>query len=260
MEFDSWRSYWAFSKAVRSGRTNIWPTEVDRFLQVVRHTAGKRALVIRRAQPFFRAQLGWEHEVVESGDGTFAGPEAHGRDRMKPDPSHASDGRASAAGVAVLYLAMDTDTAIAEVRPWIGSAVSVSQFRTNRDLRALDLSASYGTHWLASLTRRCDGIYAPPVDLEGKEKAVWADIDNAFSRPVNRGDDPVAYVPTQILAKLFQDEGYEAIVYHSSVHPEGCNVMIFDPSSADPVSGQPYQVKRVGVDAVAVGNAWVIRP
>ena len=50
---------------------------------------------------------------------------------------------------------------------------------------------------------------------EVKEKAVWVEIDCAFSHPTTLSDDAADYVPTQILAELFRDTGYDGIVYRS---------------------------------------------
>ena len=258
VEFASWQSYWAYSKAVRRGRRYIWSTDVQSFLTAVRGTLRNREFRIGKDQPFFRAQVGWEHEATEREDGSIDGPLAFGATRMKPVADRVGDGRANASGISVLYLAVDLETAVAEARPWIGSQVSVSQFRTNRVLRALDLTQQFGKHWMPEFSAREERFL--PVDAEGKEKSVWTSIDNAFSRPVSRADESTEYVPTQILAELFRDEGYEAIVYRSLLGERGYNVVIFDPADADPVDGRPYEVKTVRLVAEEVGNAWVRRP
>ena len=255
VEFASWRSYWAYAKEVRRGRRYVWSNEVQAFLEAVRQTAEKRAFRIQKDHPFFRAQVGWQHEVKELEDGTLNGPLAFCPARMKPVADCATGGRANAAGITVLYLALDPETAIAEARPWIGSQVSVSQFRTTRELKGLNLTEEFGKHWMPAFSateERC-----LPVDAEGKEKSVWTDIDNAFSRPVSRTDESIEYVPTQILAELYRDEGYEAIAYRSLLGERGYNVVIFDPADADPVDGRPYEVKKIEVAAEEVGNAWV---
>ena len=179
-DFTSWQSYWAYAKEVRRGRRYVWSANVQSFLDAVRRTARKREFRIKKDQPFFRAQVEWQHEVVERDDGTFSGPLAFGAERMKPVADCARDGRANAAGIAVLYLAVDAETAIAEVRPWIGSQVSVSQFRTTSELRALDLTQEFGKHWMPAFSAKEQRFV--PVDAEGKEKSVWTNIDNAFSR------------------------------------------------------------------------------
>ena len=174
---------------------------------------------------------------------------------MKPTTNHAVDYRANAAGIPVLYLAMEIETAIAEVRPWIGSAVSVSQFRTTRELRALDLTQEFGKHWMPGFSAN-DGTFMP-VDAGAAETSVWTNIDNAFSRPVNRSDDPADYVPTQILAELFRAEGYDAIIYRRQLGEQGHNVVIFDLADADAQDGRPYEVTKIGLAAKEAGNPWV---
>ena len=253
--FASWRSYWRYSKTVRRERRYVWPREVQEFLEVVRKTAKKRELVIPKDQPFFRAQVGLEQGVEVKEDGSVEGPFAFGPKRMKPTASHALDYRANAAGIPVLYLAVEIETAIAEVRPWIGSDVSVSQFRTTRELRGLDLTPEFGKHWMPAFSAK-DGKLMP-VDADGAEKSVWTNIDNAFSRPVSRSDDPADYVPTQILTELFRADGYDAIIYRSQLGEDGHNVVIFDLADADAEDGRPYEVTKIDVGAKETGNPWV---
>ena len=257
-EFASWQGYWSYSKTVRRERRYVWPRAVREFLEVVRRTAKKRELVIPKDQPFFRAQVGFEQDVEVKDDGTVEGPVAFGPKRMKPTASHALDYRANAAGSPVLYLALEIETAIAEVRPWFGSDVSVSQFRTTRELRGLDLTPEFGKHWMPAFSAKEGKLM--PVDADGAEKSVWTNIDNAFSRPVSRSDDPADYVPTQILAELFRAEGYEAIIYRSQLGEQGHNVVIFNLADADAQDGRPYKVTKIGLRAEETGNPWIRTP
>ena len=250
VEFASPWSYSEFASAVRRGRRYVWSSKVQEFLEAVRRTAKNREFPIDKNKPFFRAQLGWERDLEERDDGSIADPVAFGAERMKPVASRTPDGRANAAGIPVLYLAVKKKTAIAEVRPWIGSQVSVSKFRTTRELKALDLTEEFGK------VRITGYLAGEAADAEEKEKSVWNRIDNAFSQPVTRTDDPAAYVPTQILAELFRAEGYEAITYRSHFGEEGYNVVIFDLDDADPVDGRPYEVKKITVAAERVDYGW----
>lgn len=65
-----------------------------------------------------------------------------------------------------------------------------------------------------------------------REAAVWADINEAFSRPVTRSETRGEYVPTQILAELFKTRGYDGVAYQSGYGEAGYNVALFDPSTA----------------------------
>ena len=133
----------------------------------------------------------------------------------------------------------------------------MSQFRTNRELKALNLTEEFGKHWMPEFSAKEARFL--PVDSVGKAKSVWTEIDNAFSRPVGREDESTEYVPTQILAELFRGAGYEAIAYRSLLGKQGFNVVLFDPGDADPVDGRPYEVTKVDVVGEQAGNPWVRR-
>jgi hypothetical protein len=55
--------------------------------------------------------------------------------RMMPSPIAVCHDRASPRGIAYLYLARTLTTAGSELRPWLGASISISQFRTNRELK-----------------------------------------------------------------------------------------------------------------------------
>jgi len=99
-----------------------------------------------------------------------------------------------------------------------------------------------------------------PLTAEQKEKAVWIDIDNAFSTPVTLSDDRADYAPTQILAELFRQQGYDAIGYKSHFGDQeerkGYNIAIFDPTAVEIVSCAPYRVKSIKVESEQMGNPW----
>ena len=103
---------------------------------------------------------------------------------MRPVRNQAREGRANSAGIPVLYLASELDTAIAEVRPWIGSRISVARFRVLRDLKTIDMSVKHGKtifDFLSLMQLMGDA----DIDGETKEDVVWSRIDNAFSEPVS---------------------------------------------------------------------------
>jgi len=64
--------------------------------------------------------------------------------RMKPLLGRAREGRANPKGIPYLYLATHRDTAVAEVRPWKGGAVSVGQFKIMRDLKLVNTTIEIG--------------------------------------------------------------------------------------------------------------------
>ncbi|MDE2938901.1 MAG: RES family NAD+ phosphorylase [Chloroflexota bacterium] len=153
------------------------------------------------------------------------------------------------------------DTAISEIRPWMGSEVSVAQFTVTRQLKAINLTPGHGKSSWGGLTLN-QVLGEEELDAEAKERAVWTDIDSAFSRPVTRSDESEHYIPTRILAELFQEAGFDAMVYRSQFGPEGKdghNIAIFELGDAEILNCAPYQVHNIQVKSKQTGNPWFSR-
>ena len=85
----------------------------------------------------------------------------------------------------------------------------------------------------------------------------WAEIDDTFSQPFTLSEDEAAYVPTQILAELFKDAGYDAIAYRSHFNKAGRSIAILNVSNARILACAPHTVSTVEVLHRQIGNAWL---
>ncbi|MDJ0389624.1 RES family NAD+ phosphorylase [Roseomonas sp. E05] len=253
-EFAHWDDYRRFARHLRSTSRYVWGEKERAFLRTVLGTIRNRDTELKQGQILYRAQRGveWIDRTDEEGNSIGAEVSGFGPSRMKPLTDRAREGRANPTGIPVLYVASSVETAISEVRPWVGTEISVAVCRVLRPLRALDLSKGHGQSSLkGAVLRHLTGGEAPTA--EEKEKAVWIEIDNAFSWPVTLSDDRADYAPTQVLAELFRSVGYEAIIYKSHFGDEGdnkgYNLAIFDPDAVEIVSCAPYEVKSIKVEA-----------
>jgi hypothetical protein len=233
-EFKSWQSYAEFSRVTTYRTRYVHHPEVEEFLHTIRESCKKRIETIPAERVWWRAQLGHAYRpMYEEGKYLYDEPAPYPAERMKPLRDRAVEGRANPKGIPYLYLATKRETALAEVRPWIGSLISVGGFEILRELRIVNCSSD--DHNIAYLEE-------PSPDL--REKAVWVAIDRAFSRPVDTVDDVAAYMPTQILAELFKAEGYDGIGYRSSLG-SGHNVALFDLDVANLVICLLFEVKDI---------------
>jgi RES domain len=144
---------------------------------------------------------------------------------MKPLPMNwGSEGRANPRGISYLYLAMNKTTALAEIRPWIGSKVFLAPFTTVRNLKIVDLSISL------------DGINRLPkqehANIDVWKEGTWRAISSYFARPVSRDDDVSDYIPTQVLSEFLKTEKYAGIAFSGSLDPDGVNIALFNPDDA----------------------------
>jgi hypothetical protein len=148
-------------------------------------------------------------------------------ERMLPDAAKVRDGPANRKGNPYLYLAEKRETAIAEMRPWGSSLVTLARFTLTRDCHVIDCSRNTMQSLWYQVINCGTGEEVEP-DAHTKESGVWGDIGYAFSRPVRGVDEIIAYAPTQVLAEEFKRHGYDGIAYKSLLDRGGDNVVLFD--------------------------------
>ncbi|WP_229625223.1 RES family NAD+ phosphorylase [Vibrio parahaemolyticus] len=245
MSFDSWRSFFTFSWAVNRKQRYILDEESQRFLNAIIETCKERELSIPKGATVWRAQNGhaWRpmyqtdpetDEQVHVDDVPIPFPHS----RMKPLEDSASEGRANSKGIPCLYVATNKETAMSEIRPWLGAIVSLGVFKTTKDLKILDFSVEHGVSNTNFL------FYFNEPSEEEKKKAVWSDIDNAFSKPVRNSDSTSDYAATQIISEFVKSKGYDGIAYKSSL-ADGHNIVLFDLASAEVLGCQIHEVSKV---------------
>jgi hypothetical protein len=168
---------------------------------------------------------------------------------MKPPLGMATEGRVNARGRPCLYLATHRESAIGEVRPWVGSYVSVGVFEVIRDMRTVNTTSDSVRHL----------IYFEEPSIAARESENWSEIDRAFARPIDMTENGALaeYEPTQILSELFQGEGIEGISYRSSLGP-GHNAAFFDLSSATLRQCGLVRVNKVAFESREADNAYTV--
>ncbi|AMV16621.1 hypothetical protein VT03_01945 [Planctomyces sp. SH-PL14] len=129
------------------------------------------------------------------------------------------------------------------MRPGVGEYVTVALFQAKRTLRCVDCTinverARKGTRlWWEGM---------PMLPAEELEADAWKAIDRAFSVPLKRSDDTAEYAATQILAELFKQEGYDGLVFRSSV-ADGTNCVLFDLEAVAFATSRLWKVRDVQV-------------
>lgn len=247
MTFKSWRSYFDFKEVVYRKNRYILDDESQDFLNSLIETCSDRERKIEAGATLWRAQNGhsWysycqedpeTKEVVHVGDFPCPFPE----ERMKPLVDSAVEGRANPKGIPYLYVATDKNTAMSEVRPWLGAIISIAQLKIERNLKVLDFSVEHGE-------KHKFNLYFKEPTSEEKIKAVWRDIDNAFSEPTQDSDMKSDYAPTQIISEYVKSKGYDGIAYKSSL-ADGHNIALFDIDSATVVRRTVYKASGIKFD------------
>jgi len=246
-EFASWQSYGTFAWSVKRKARYVFEDNVDEFLRTVIATSEGRKRAFPSGRVLWRAQYGHDWETIRQDADEFEVPAPFPSARMKPLPDSAREGRVNPKGIPCLYLATDKETAMAEVRPWLGSYISVGQFRTPKDLVLVDCSVDHG---------RASIVFFEEPDQ--REKAVWGDIDKAFSEPASSGESTADYAPTQIIAESFRRHGYDGIAY-KSVLGTGFNVALFNLNAADLINCFLYEAKKLVFEFDETGRPYFVK-
>ena len=239
--FKSHHDYYNFRRDVVKSHRFIRSPETEAFLQAVAATCHARESILKVGAGLRRAQVahglrpiyqtGDDDEKIYIDDIECAADKA----RMIPLRDRASDGRVNPRGIPCLYMATDDATAVSEVRPAIGAYVTVASMKCLRELKLIDCSILAHKHF----------IYFKEPEREEREKAVWSNIDRAFSAPTDRSDDAAEYAPTQILSELFRSLGYDGVAYKSAFGEDGYNVAIFNIDDFEVGWCRLFQVKDI---------------
>lgn len=142
-----------------------------------------------------------------------------------PESSLATAGRMNARGISVFYGAKEAKTALAELRPPVGSDVVIGRFEIIKDVRLLDVSA------LA--TTKADGSIFDPTFIKRLERAKFLrSLSRRISRPILPDDELSEYLVTQAIADFLATElRLDGVIYRSAQAKDGTNVALFHHAS-----------------------------
>lgn len=223
------------------------------FLKRLEDTHAANIIDLERGTTLWRSQLGcnWCQDYQDEFDEEIP----FHRERMLPNAEYCNAGRANAKGVAYLYVASDAQTAMSEMRPWIGSYVSLAQLNTTKKLKIIDctLSKTRPRKKLSISTNLEKGMDVKEFSSEEERDLLWYNINKAFSKPVGH-ESKHEYLPTQIIAEFFKSLGFDGIKYKSSLTEKGHNYVLFNLESATIVNIKLYKVDALNYQFDRVDN------
>lgn len=233
-----WQNFCEF--IVRTNRYVLNKNWAD-FIDIILFSANKRETILKKGTKLVRARIGSHYEEYEEKNGELrvvSGP-LPPKELMAPPPKKAKDARINPRGISYLYLSNNVETAILEVRPWIGQKISVGYFEIKNELKCVDTSRDKkGTFFYL-------GKGKPKLTPDEKEEYVWGGINNSFSRPIRSEDETINYIPTQYLSEFFKTNGYDGIIYKSALTEKGYNIVLFDPKNVLLKGARVFQIKSI---------------
>jgi hypothetical protein len=256
--FSSFDDYRQFAWSVTRRSRYLFEPKVEDFLLAVAETGASRIRSWEAGSILYRAQLEtvWREDRTDPFDPDREKVEVRapcGPARMKPLRDAAREGRVNPKGIPYLYLADDADTAMAEMRPWIGEHGSLAEFKIRDRLQIMCLPEPK-----SNLKLRLFLLLNPLRQLSAAEceSAVWGEISYAFSEPVSPEDHKADYAPTQILAEAFRNiAGCHGVRYKSRLG-KGYSFALFDLDSADLMNCELFETEDVVFKFARRGNGY----
>lgn len=253
LEDESWQQEWeTFETSLKSENRYFNHRGAKHLIEIfsgleLMETFEKRPIVVmiggeKMPNNIFRARVFQSDQKLSD---ALKRPELH----LGPPPSvFANNGRMNAHGISVFYGAEDEDTALAEVRPAVGSQVAVGNFKIVRELKMLDL--------MALREIKLDGsIFDPTYARELAKVFFLGELSQKLTRPIMPDDEIFEYLPTQAIADFLATEplfNFDGIIFPSAqVQGIHANVVLFNKAS---------RVKEIdlpeGTDSVVKLEDW----
>lgn len=143
-----------------------------------------------------------------------------------PPEKFRKEGRLNTVSDAYLYLALEKETAIHEMRPSIGQQYSLASYQATTELKIVNLTGEYSNFEESTL------------GLTGISKISEPNIEN----------DTRFYRITQHMAHILQERGFDGIKYKSAMQSGGYNILLFDENNVKFLSSEIVSINDVKIN------------
>ncbi len=232
-------SYWEILKEEIKWKKRFL-INTDKLEELGWHLYLKQTLELPKSELLYRARLHYSGDQKEFDI----------REMGCPDKDKTPAGRANPQGIPYLYLSKDIETTLYEVRSTFLDEVSVGTFQIKDKSKVIlvDFAES------ASAFSKVDEIVEYTKQMLLKK---YISID--LSKPIRRYDSELEYIPTQFICEFIRyitKIKPDGILFNSSLHDGGKNILLFEQDKVECVSVAMYRVTKVKIKAkkIKVGS------
>jgi hypothetical protein len=164
----------------------------------------------------------------------------------KPPATSTGNGRANPVGIPCLYVASDTATAIAEIRPHKAEIVCVAEFEVVEKIKLIDLRSPRKT--LSPFD-----LFDEQLQLLRRYMEYLCRLSEELTLPVLPKSANLEYLPSQYLCEFIKHREYDGVIYRSAMGA-GINYAVFNDAKVKCVDVQQYRI-----DDISVGYSKCLR-
>lgn len=166
------------------------------------------------------------------------------KESFVPPANLTRDLRANYKYIPYLYCSNHPYISLVEVRPRLGSLVSVATIINNEPIRLLDFT-----------------IRNKPSKMTEPKQNFFSDLSTLYSTPITNDDNVLDYIPTQFIAEYVKNRGYDGIAFSSSLtpainerYPDRFNIVVFNYQKCTVVKSNIVDIKGIDVESVQVDD------
>jgi hypothetical protein len=157
-----------------------------------------------------------------------------------PEKKMVYSGRANPQGIPYLYLSKTKLTTLYETRALFHDEVSIGEFRVRagEELYIVDFTEK-------------GSAFSGIGNLRNHAKAIKLKelIGKDLSKPIRRYDSDIEYIPTQFICEFIKYViGADGILFNSSLHKGGQNLVLFKDGKVDCIEVKKYILTNISID------------
>lgn len=146
----------------------------------------------------------------------------HEDDLRMPPPNIAPAGRANVAGIPYLYLTTDEETVMYECRASAGDHISIGIFENPKEIKIVDFTFTPDLF-------EAYNIITFDLKTTLQQYLFFSAISKDLSHPIRRYDNKeLDYLSTQFVCEYIRLAGQQGVLFKSSQHPTGKNLVLFN--------------------------------
>ncbi len=145
-------------------------------------------------------------------------------------------GRVNPEGIGILYLSLEKETVLNEIRANVFDYVTIGTFRTKRDLRVVNLS---------DLVKISPFDHIDTLERFALNRDLFHELSKEIAKPLRRSDSTLEYLPTQYISEFVKSQGYDGVEYDSTLRNSGHNLALFDLDAAECVCVKTIEISGI---------------
>ncbi len=195
-----------------------------------------KTIIFPSGQELYRARI---HSEV--------GQNTYNLDEMGcPSKEKVTSGRANPQGIPYLYLSKTLETTLYETRAAYLDEISIGKFKVKENRKVV----------LVDFTEDVSSFldYENIIDYT-KSVLLKKQISIDLSKPIRRYDTELEYIPTQFICEFIRYiTGADGILFNSSLHKGGKNIVLFNEDKVECISVQKQQAISVSIKSIQIPN------